>query len=166
MHIRPVTAHDAEQIAEIYNWYVLNTIISFETEAVSPADMRARIAEKRLKYDWLVAEENQAIIGYAYYGPFRPRAAYYHTVESTIYLKQNSMGRGLGRALYGRLIESAKDHGFRSLIGVISLPNPQSLALHQKLGFVEVGVLKQVGYKFGDYIDVALWQLSVVIDSQ
>ena len=162
MQIRPVIEQDAEQIAAIYNWYILNTIISFETEAVSPADMRARIQEKQQKYDWLVAEENDELLGYAYYGAFRARAAYHHTVEATIYLAKQGMGRGLGRQLYSRLIESASDHGFRSLIGVISLPNPASLALHQKLGFVEVGVLKQVGYKFGDYIDVALWQLSIV----
>jgi phosphinothricin acetyltransferase len=150
------------QIAEIYNWYVLNTIITFEIAVVSPPDVARRIQEKLSTHDWLVAEVNEAICGYAYYGPFRPRAAYQHTVESTIYLAQGRIGQGFGRALYIQMLESVRNHGFREVVGVIALPNPQSIALHRKVGFVEVGVLKNVGYKFGTYIDVALWQRSVV----
>jgi L-amino acid N-acyltransferase YncA len=160
MQIRRATAGDAERIAAIYNWYILNTIITFETDVVSPQEMTKRIQEKLIHHDWLVGEVSREIMGYAYYGSFRPRAAYHHTVESTIYLSQESMGKGFGRALYGKLLESVKDHGFREVIGVIALPNPQSIALHQALGFTEVGVLKKVGYKFERYIDVGLWQLS------
>jgi len=162
MHIRRATAEDAARIAEIYNWYVLNTTITFETEIVSPQDMTQRIQEELNTYDWLVGEVNHTVCGYAYYGPFRTRAAYQHTVESTIYLAQESIGHGFGRALYTQLLESIRRHGFREVVGVIALPNPQSIALHRKVGFVESGVLKNVGYKFGKYIDVALWQLSVV----
>lgn len=161
MQIRQATADDAARITEIYNWYVRNTIITFETAVVSPQDMTLRIQEKRSTHDWLVAEVNQAICGYAYYGPFRGRAAYQHTVESTIYLAQESIGQGFGRALYTQLLEFVRKHGFREVVGVIALPNPQSIALHHKVGFVEVGVLKNVGYKFGRYIDVALWQKSL-----
>ena len=155
------TVGDAERIAEIYNWYILNTIITFETDVVSPQEMTKRIQEKTIKHDWLVGEVNQEVIGYAYYGPFRTRAAYNHTVESTIYLSQESMGKGFGRTLYAKLIESVKGHGFREVIGVIALPNPQSIALHRAMGFAEVGVLKRVGYKFGRDIDDGLWQLSI-----
>lgn len=161
MKIRPAIAKDAPQITEIYNRYVLNTTSTFETQAVSVADMQQRIQEKIVKYDWLVGEFEQEIIGYAYYGSFRARAAYDRTVESTIYLTPNRTGQGFGRPLYRRLIESARWRGFRELIGIIALPNPGSIALHQKLGFVEVGVLKQVGYKFEQYLDVGIWQLSV-----
>jgi len=159
--MRPVTAGDAERIAEIYNWYVLNTIITFETDVVSPQEMTKRIQENFINHDWLVGEVNQKVVGYAYYGPFRARAAYNHTVESTIYLSQGSMGKGFGRTLYAQLLQSVKDRGFREAIGVIALPNPQSIALHRAMGFAEVGVLKRVGYKFERYIDVGLWQLSV-----
>jgi len=159
--MRPVTAGDAERIAEIYNWYVLNTIITFETDVVSPQEMTKRIQENFINHDWLVGEVNQKVVGYAYYGPFRARAAYDHTVESTIYLSQGSMGKGFGRTLYAQLLQSVKDRGFREAIGVIALPNPQSIALHRAMGFAEVGVLKRVGYKFERYIDVGLWQLSV-----
>jgi L-amino acid N-acyltransferase YncA len=161
MYMRPVTAGDAERIAEIYNWYVLNTIITFETDVVSPQEMTKRIQENFINHDWLVGEVNQKVVGYAYYGPFRARAAYNHTVESTIYLSQGSMGKGYGRTLYAQLLQSVKDRGFREAIGVIALPNPQSIALHRAMGFAEVGVLKRVGYKFERYIDVGLWQLSV-----
>src|SRR5712692_6075748 len=153
MQIRRATVGDAERIAEIYNWYILNTIITFETDVVSPQKMKKRIQEKIIKYDWLVGELNQEVIGYAYYGPFRTRAAYNHTVESTIYLSQESMGKGFGRTLYAKLIESVKGHRFREVIGVIALPNLQSIALHRAMGFAEVGVLKRVGYKFGRDID-------------
>ena len=161
MQMRRATVGDAERLAEIYNWYVLNTIITFETDVVSPQEMTKRIQEKLISHDWLVGEVNQEVIGYAYYGPFRTRAAYHHTVESTIYLSQESMGKGFGRTLYAKLIESVKGRGFREVIGVIALPNPQSIALHRAMGFAEVGVLKSVGYKFGRYIDDGIWQLSI-----
>jgi L-amino acid N-acyltransferase YncA len=161
MNIRRATANDAEKIVEIYNWYVLNTIITFETEVVSPLDMETRIGEKLEKYSWLVGELEQTIVGYAYYGSFRSRAAYNHTVESSIYLAPDSFGKGFGTALYRELIESAERQGFREIIGVIALPNVPSVALHQKLGFEDIGVLKNVGYKFDQYIDVGVWQLSI-----
>ena len=161
MHMRQATAGDADRLAEIYNWYILNTIITFETDVVSPQEMTKRIQEKLIHHDWLVGEVNQEVIGYAYYGSFRTRAAYHHTVESSIYLSQESIGKGFGRALYTQLLESVKSQGFREVIGVISLPNPQSIALHRAMGFTEVGVLKRVGYKFGRYIDDGIWQLSV-----
>ncbi|HXC24669.1 MAG TPA: GNAT family N-acetyltransferase [Gemmatimonadaceae bacterium] len=160
MNIRRVTATDAEQITEIYNWHVLNTIVTFETTAVTPAEMRQRIQDTLANHDWIVGECNQQVIGYAYYGPFRARAAYSHTVESTIYLSSDVTGRGFGKSLYAALIASATSKDFREMIGVIALPNPASIALHQTLGFQDIGVLRGVGYKFGQYIDVGLWQRS------
>src|ERR1044072_3835096 len=97
MYMRRVTTEDAERIAEIYNWYILNTIITFETDVVSPQEMKKRIQEKIIQHDWLVGEANQEVIGYAYYGPFRPRSAYHDTVESTIYVSPASVGKGFGR---------------------------------------------------------------------
>ncbi len=161
MNIRKAMEEDAEAIARIYNWYVLNTQISFETETVGNDEMARRILEKRLKYDWLVGEVDHEIVGYAYYGAFRERSAYRHTVESAIYIPLKSIGRGFGKALYSSLIDSAKKHGFLEMVGLISLPNPGSGALHRKMGFKEVGILNKVGYKFEKYIDVGIWQLSL-----
>ena len=161
MNIRKAMEEDAEAIAKIYNWYILNTPITFETETVSQDEMKRRILEKRLKYDWLVAEVGSEIVGYAYYGAFRERGAYNHTVESAIYLPLKSIGRGFGKVLYSNLVESAKKHGFLEMVGLIALPNPGSIALHRKMGFEEVGVLRNVGYKFEKYINVGIWQLSI-----
>jgi phosphinothricin acetyltransferase len=156
--IRRADACDAQSISEIYNRYILNTTATFETEAIDQLEMRRRILEKVTEYDWLVAEDDRGIVGYAYYGVFRPRPAYAHTVESTIYLAEGSVGKGLGTLLYSNLIDSANEKGFRELIGVIALPNEASVRLHAKLGFREVGRLEGVGRKFERYIDVALWQ--------
>lgn len=161
MNIRQVKDDDIARITEIYNWYILNTTITFETEAISLLEMKRRVQDKIANYDWLVGEFNQEIIGYAYYGSFRSRPAYNHTVELTVYLAQESVGKGFGKSLYSELIQSAEEHGFRELIGVIALPNPKSTMLHQKLGFEEIGVLKKVGYKFDEYIDVGIWQKSI-----
>jgi L-amino acid N-acyltransferase YncA len=161
LQLRRATAGDAERIAEIYNWYVANTVVTFETETVSAHQMAERITDKLALFDWIVGELNQKIVGYAYYGPFRQRAAYFRTVESTVYLSRDSKGKGFGREIYFAAIDSASQKGFRELIGVIALPNPASLALHAKLGFREAGILRRVGYKFGEFHDIAIWQLSV-----
>jgi len=158
MNIRRATIDDALAIVEIYNWYILKTTITFETDVVTDEIMRNRISEKLMTYDWLIGEVDKKIIGYAYYGSFRPRTAYKHTVESTIYLSQDAQGKGFGKLLYTRLIESIQEHGFREIIGVISLPNPESIRLHEKMGFAKIGILKNIGYKFDNYIDVVIWQ--------
>ena len=156
--IRRAEPGDARIISGIYNWYILNSTVTFETKAIDELEMRRRILEKLATHDWLVAEVNGQIVGYAYYGVFRPRAAYAHTVESTIYLSEGSVGKGFGTLLYSSLIQSADKKGFLELIGVIALPNAASVRLHAKLGFREAGRLEGVGRKFGSYIDVALWQ--------
>jgi L-amino acid N-acyltransferase YncA len=161
MNIRNAAIDDAQAIVDIYNWYIDNTTITFETEAVTVEAMRSRIGEKLSTHDWLVGEENGAITGFAYYGSFRPRAAYRHTVESTIYLTREAKGKGFGKLLYARLIESAQSHGFREVVGVIALPNPESVRLHERMGFIKVGILRNIGFKFGNYIDVGIWQKSI-----
>ena len=159
--LRAATTDDAEAIARIYNHYVRETIITFETEPVGAAEMARRIGSVGAKYDWLVAEADGELAGYAYYGQFRTRAAYDHTVESTVYVAHDGMGKGVGKALYTELLRAARRRGYREVIGVIALPNPASLALHAAMGFVEVGLLGRVGFKFGEYIDVGLWQVSL-----
>ncbi len=161
MLIRQATIADAPAIINIYNGYITNTVISFEISPVTLEEMTTRMREKLDHYDWLVGEIDHEIAGYAYYGVFRPREAYHHTVESTIYLAQKMTGHGYGKALYKSLIQSAKEHGFREMVGIIALPNPSSVALHEALGFELVGVNKRVGYKFGQFIDVGIWQLSL-----
>lgn len=159
--IRRATPEDAAGIAAIYNGYVETTIISFETAPVSVEEMGRRIQDRLASYDWLVAERQGQLIGYAYYGQFRARAAYDHVVESTVYIAKDAVGQGVGRRLYADIIESAQAKGFREILGVIALPNDASEQLHARMGFVLVGRLPRVGYKFGRYIDVSFWQWSL-----
>jgi phosphinothricin acetyltransferase len=160
--IRTVEDRDIDAITAIYNYYILHTIITFETTAIAPSEMARRIEDKLTRYVWLVAELDQEMIGYAYYGAFHPRAAYAHTVEPTIYLHPDKTGQGWGQLLYRELIQSAQNQGFQELVALIALPNPGSLGLHEKMGFHAVGQLKNVGYKFDQYLDVVFWQKSLV----
>jgi L-amino acid N-acyltransferase YncA len=162
MLTRQATLADAAQIAEIYNYYILNTVVTFETEAVSAQEMEGRMASILEKHDWWLLEtDDKKLAGYAYYGPFRGRVAYNHTVEATIYLHPNHIGKGLGKPLYNTVIQAAAAKKYKEIIGGIALPNPQSEKLHNQLGFEKVGHFKKVGLKFGQTIDVGFWQKSL-----
>ncbi len=157
--IRNIRLDDAEAICGIYNHYVLHTTITFEEEAVSPEKMRERIEEVTRKLPWIVEEDGGKILGYAYAYPWKTRSAYRHTVESGIYLHPEAVGKGLGTRLYGELLRILREKGFHAVIGGIAQPNPASIALHEKLGFTNIGRFKDVGFKFGKWIDVGYWEL-------
>jgi phosphinothricin acetyltransferase len=157
--IRPAAASDAAAVADVYNWYVRHTVVSFEEEPVSADEMRRRIESISAEYDWLVLERDDSLLGFAYAGPFRPRAAYRSSTESTIYLRHGLEGQGLGGGLYRELIDRTLARGYRTLIGGIALPNEASTRLHEKLGFVKVGHLCGVGRKLDRWVDVGYWQL-------
>lgn len=159
--IRLATAADAAAVCSIYNRYVAETTVTFETEPV-PADvMRTRIAEVTAGYPWLVFERDGAIGGYAYASRWRPRAAYRHSVESTIYLAPAFQRRGIGTQLYTELIARLRAQGIHQMIGGVALPNPGSVALHERLGFRKVAHFAEVGRKFDRWIDVGYWQLAL-----
>ena len=158
--IRAATAADAAAIALIYNHYVRETVVTFEEEPVSAQDMAARIADvAAASLPWLVCEQQGAVIGYARATKWRPRSAYRYSVETTIYLAPQSLGTGIGTRLYRELLEQLKSRGLHLAIGGVALPNPASVALHEKLGFRKVAHFGEVGYKFGRWIDVAYWEL-------
>ena len=158
MIIRPATSDDAAAIASIYAPYVSGTIVSFEEVAPDAAEIAARIASGGDLYPWLVADEDGAIAGYASAAAFRTRTAYRFAVETSVYLRQGAEGRGLGTALYTPLLAALEAQGFTQAIAAISLPNPGSVALHEKFGFARAGTYRQVGWKLGRWIDVGLWQ--------
>ncbi len=161
LQIRQASPLDTQRICEIYNWYVLNTIITFELEPISESEMAERIAQKLKKYDWLVGEYEQKIVGYAYTGSFRARAAYDHSTELSVYLDHTKTGQGFGVMLYQAMIDRCRELGFKELIGGVALPNETSVKLHERLGFQKIGVFPRVGFKFDRYIDVGFWQLSL-----
>lgn len=159
--IRSVEISDSSQIANIYNYYVLNTIVTFELTPVSDEEMSERIKKVIAKYPWFVYEENGRIQGYTYASPWKPRGAYSQSVESTVYLLDNQVRRGIGSKLYSKLIAQLKTQNMHSIMGGIGLPNIASIALHEKFGFKKVAHFNEVGYKFNKWIDVAYWQLII-----
>jgi phosphinothricin acetyltransferase len=158
--LRPATPADAAAIASIYNHYVLNTIVTFEEEAVSAAEIAQRIQEVQAAgRPWFVWDENGRILGYSYASGWKSRCSFRYSLETTVYLDQTFTGRGLGTKLYTALIDALRAAKFHALIGGISLPNEASVALHEKLGFKKIGHFQQVGYKFDQWIDVGYWEL-------
>lgn len=158
--IRPVSAADSDAIARIYNYYIEHTVVTFEEQSVSAADMAARIAEAQgLSLPWLVAEVEGEVAGYAYARRWRPRSAYRYSAEITIYLERGHEGRRIGTTLYSALLPLLRERGIHVAIGGVALPNDASVALHEKLGFERVATFRQVGFKHDQWVDVAYWQL-------
>ena len=159
--IRHAHPTDAPAICAIYNHYVLHTTITFEEIPVNDKEMEQRIATVQEKYPWLVYEEEGRIIGYAYASQWKPRSAYKHTVETSVYLAPEEKGRGIGRQLYSALIGELKKTDIHALIGGIALPNEASIKLHESIGYKKIGQFIEVGYKFNTWVDVGYWEMVV-----
>lgn len=165
MELRFATTADAAAIADIYNHYVANTSISFEEDLVSVPAMSQRIADLlEAGYPWIVATLGGKLAGYAYASKWRVRAAYRFAVESSVYLHPQQAGQGLGTALYTQLIAQLRTNSIHLVIGGIALPNPASIALHEKMGFRKVAHFSEVGRKFDRWVDVGYWQLTLPAD--
>jgi L-amino acid N-acyltransferase YncA len=158
MILRAATPDDAASLSDLYAPYVRGSAVSFEVEPPDTAEMRRRIESGGDLYPWLVAEAGGTILGYAYAAAFRSRAAYRFAVETTVYARLEAQGRGVGTRLYGALLAGLAAQGFTQAIGAITLPNPASVALHEKLGFRRSGTYAEVGWKLGRWHDVGLWQ--------
>ncbi|MGB8856532.1 MAG: N-acetyltransferase family protein [Burkholderiales bacterium] len=158
--IREAEPRDAGPIAEIYNYYILNSVITFEEIALGVDDMAARVNEIQCaNLPWLVAEDHTGVVGYAYASKWRARAAYRHTLESTVYLDPNFAAKGIGSALYDALFASLSERSIHVVIGVIALPNEASIRLHEKFGMQKAAHLSEVGFKFNRWVDVGYWQV-------
>ena len=154
--IRLANEGDAAAIAAIYRPYVEDSRMSFEEQAPEPPEI-ARRMESPL-HPWLAAEEDGRVLGYASSSPYHRRPAYRWTAETSIYLSAEAHGRGLGTLLLSRLIELLTAQRYVTAIGAIALPNPASIALHQRLGFLAAGLYRGVGFKLDQWTDVSLWQ--------
>jgi L-amino acid N-acyltransferase YncA len=157
--IREVQIKDVDAITDIYNYYVLNTSISFETESVTKDEMKRRISEISSKFPYLVYEENGNLIGYCYVHLWKTRAAYSHTVETTIYISNEFQHKGIGRQLMATLIEECKKKEFRILIACITDENLKSCKFHEEMGFKQVSHFEKVGFKFGRWLGVVDYEL-------
>ncbi|MEL7967999.1 arsinothricin resistance N-acetyltransferase ArsN1 family B [Vreelandella neptunia] len=160
--IRDAIKGDSEAIAHIYNHYIENTAISFEEKPVLGSDIQGRIENVQgAGLPWLVAVEEGAVVGYAYATKWKERSAYRFSVEVSVYLSNQSHGRGLGAKLYETLFSTLKEGGIHAVMGGITLPNPASVALHEKMGMKKVAHFEKVGFKFDQWHDVGYWQLSL-----
>ena len=156
--IRLARPEDAPAIQAIYAPVVISTPTSFELTPPTVEEMRERIEQKLLTHPWVVYEAQGRVVGSAYASAYRARAAYQWSVEVSVYLHERWRGQGIGRALYTSLFALLRLQGFYSVYAGITLPNPASVALHERMGMRPVGVYHQVGYKLGAWHDVGWWQ--------
>ena len=168
VRVRPGAAGDLEGILAIYNPYVTGSAATFETDPLRPSDraewLAAHLAGGRHRL--FVAETADAqMVGWATTSPFRPRAGYGTTVESSVYCRAGSEGRGIGTRLYAALFRAIAAEDLERIVAGIALPNPASVALHRRFGFREIGVFTRVGRKFGRYWDVAWFERPARLDA-
>ena len=156
--VRVATAADAEAIAAIYAPYVRHTAFSFEETPPSGPEMASRIKAALPTHPFLVFQEVGGPVGFAYAGAHGPRAAYRWSCNVSVYVALGAHRRGVGRALYAALFELLERQGFHSLFAGITLPNDESVGLHESMGFVNLGTYREVGFKFGAWHDVGYWR--------
>jgi L-amino acid N-acyltransferase YncA len=156
--IRAAVTEDAARIAAIYAPYVERTAVSFEYVAPAVADVARRIDTCLTRWQWLVAEVDGHLAGYAYGSQHRERPAYRWSVEVSAYVDGGYHQRGIGTALYGVLLEDLTRKGFCNAFAGITLPNDASVAFHRRMGFSSIGVFQSIGWKFGQWHDVAWFQ--------
>jgi L-amino acid N-acyltransferase YncA len=159
--IRHAHASDVPAMLAIYAPIVRDTSISFEYEPPTIAEMEGRLRTIQRDYPWLVAERGGAVAGYAYASSFRNRPAYQWSTEVTVYVHPDHHRRGVGQALYRELLDRLRAQGYRTVVGVITLPNPGSVRLHEQVGFARTGVVAHAGFKFGQWYDIGFWQLDL-----
>lgn len=157
--IRPVTIQDAAAICGIYNYYVTNTVTTFEEAPVSVEEMEDRIREVIAQFAWFVWEEDGEVTGYTYIHRWKERAAYRFAVEDSIYLKQGYEGKGRGKKLLAALLESMGHTAIHTVVAGITLPNERSVALHEQFGFKAAARFPEIGYKADRWLDVGYWVL-------
>lgn len=158
--IRTVRIEDAQQIVDIYNYYVINSIVTLDLVPFSALDFEEKIQTISSDFPFIVFEEKGEIMGYAYANTFRTKPAYKNTVELTIYMKHTEIGKQIGKKLYSKLLIQLKNKDYHVVIGGLTLPNDASVKLHENFGFEKVAHFKEVGYKFNKWHDVGFWQLT------
>jgi phosphinothricin acetyltransferase len=159
--IRNVCAADVPALVDLYNHYILHSPATFEEEVIDAGAMGDRVkAVQQLGLPWLVAQDGAAVVGYAYANRWRERSAYRHSVETTVYVAPEHTGCGWGRQLYLALFDGLRQSDVHAALGGITLPNPASVALHEKMGMRKVAHFEEVGFKQGQWLDVGYWQIN------
>lgn len=160
--IRRASEADVPDMNAIYNEYIVDSHVSFDVEPWRNEQrlkwFRNRVADG---YPVLVACEGDTVVGASWAGPWQPKLAYRSSAESTVVLAPGAVGRGLGTALYSALLDTLRADGFHRVFAIIALPNDASIALHRNLGYTEIGVLDEAGFKYGSYHSTMLMQLAL-----
>ena len=160
--VRLATHSDLPAILDISNWAALNTPANFAIEPETPDCWQADYDQTHEMFPWLVAVDDTGdVVGFAKASPWKGRCAYEWTAETTVYVMPDRHGKGIGTALYKRLVETCRAQGYRTLLGGITQPNEASVRLHEALGFRKVALLEGVGWKFDRWHDVGYWQLDL-----
>src|ERR1700712_5273364 len=162
--IRPAVERDIPDMLEIYNYYVANSTVTFDEDALTLKEMRAKFrVVQALKYPWLVAVSPRGLIlGYTYVTPWKQKAAYRFTVEDSIYLAPAATGKGVGKALLARMLDDAAEAGVKEVIAVIADRGADaSIAIHKRFGFKDIGRMGKVGFKFGRWLGTVMMQKSL-----
>ncbi len=160
LRIRPAESRDLPAVAAIYAHSVHHSTATFDVQEPPLSSWQAKLDSTAVGDHFLVAENHQhTVLGYAYSAPFRSRAAYRLTRETSVYLAPLARGEGLGSQLYGELLHLLRKDGVHLVVAVVTQPNPVSNALHRRLGFSEVGTLDEVGFKFGAFVSTTSFQL-------
>ena len=160
--VRAATVADARGVAAIYGPVVETTHVTFEVRPPTADQMALRIAAITEALPWLVASSDGDVAGFAYAAPHGSREAYLWSVDTSIYLAPSARGRGVGTRLYRTLLACLTELGYVSAFAGVALPNPASVALHQRLGFVRTGAFPMAGFKLGRWHDVSLWRCQLV----
>jgi len=156
--IRPATEADLSVINDIYNHYVLHSTCTFQEEPSTAVERQVWFAAHGAAHPVMVAVEEGQVVGWSSLSPFHTRSAYRRTVENSIYVRHDCMRRGIGSALLADLIEQSRRLGHHTVVACIDLDQPASITMHRKFGFDEAGRLRQVGFKFGRWLDVIYLQ--------
>lgn len=159
--IRLATQDDSGSILQIYEPYIINTVITFECKVPTITEFRERMANIQSYYPWLICEVNNHIVGYAYASRFREKEAYKWSVDFSVYIIPEYHRRNIGKALYFALSKLLKLQGFYNAYAGVTLPNIKSESLHESFGFKAIGVYHNVGYKFGSWHDVKWYELKI-----
>lgn len=158
--IRKFEIKDIESILEIYGYYCLNSIFTFDIQIPEKGTFKKQLLEIQSNYPFYVYEKEGTVVAYAYASKWKNKDAYNKTAEITIYVKDGEHRGGIGYRLYGELLSTMKTNDFHAAIACITLPNHPSVVFHERFGFQKVGHFKEVGFKFYKWIDVGFWQLN------
>ncbi|MET9506589.1 N-acetyltransferase family protein [Streptomyces sp. NPDC006622] len=161
VRVRPATAADGEAVRAIRNHAVATSTALWTDTRQSPADAGVWLAAHLARGSALVAELGGEVVGFAVYGPWRDLDGYRHTVENSVYVREDSQGLGIGRALLGALVDAARGAGHHSMIAGIESGNATSIRLHRRFGFTEVGTVPEAGLKFGRWFDLTIMRLAL-----